>query len=186
MADQPYFLSSERLGFRWWSEDDLPLALALWGDPQVTKFFGGPFSEEEIERRFATELQRGRAHLFQYWPMHLLDGGEFAGCCGLRPYQPELGIPELGFHLPAKFWGRGLAREAAAAVIRHAFETIGAKALSAGHHPDNLNSRKVLNRLGFEYTHDEFFPALGIDIPYYLLKPAHWESSWASLTFELP
>ena len=45
----------------------------------------------------------------------------------------------------------------------------GAKALSAGHHPQNLASKKVLEKLGFRYTHDEFFAALGIKIPYYLV-----------------
>lgn len=169
MDGEAYFLKSERQGFRWWSEDDLPLARALWGDPEVTKFFGGPFSEAEIERRLQVELDRGVAHNFQYWPLHLLDGGEFTGCCGLRPYQLDEGIPELGFHLRPKFWGRGLAPEAATTVINYAFQTIGAKALAAAHHPDNENSRKVLTRLGFQYSHDEFFSALGINIPYYLL-----------------
>jgi len=169
IASEPYFLKSPRLGFRWWLEDDLPLARDLWGDLEVTKFFGGPFAEEEIARRLRVELERARAHDFQYWPMHLLDGGEFVGCCGLRPYKLDEGIPELGFHLRPKFWGRGLAPEAATTVIHFAFQTLGAKALSAGHHPDNLNSKKVLARLGFQYTHDEFFPALGISIPYYLL-----------------
>jgi ribosomal-protein-alanine N-acetyltransferase len=165
-----YFLESPRLGFRWWSHDDLPLTRELWGDLEVTKFFGGPFSEEEIARRLQVELDRAAAHNFQYWPMHLLDGGEFVGCCGLRPYKLEQGIPELGFHLCPKFWGRGLAPEAATAVIQHAFDSFGAQALSAGHHPDNGNSKKVLQRLGFHYSHDEYFPALGINIPYYLLR----------------
>jgi [ribosomal protein S5]-alanine N-acetyltransferase len=165
-----YFLESPRLGFRSWSHDDLPLTRELWGDLEVTKFFGGPFSEEEIARRLQVELDRAAAHNFQYWPMHLLDGGEFVGCCGLRPYKLEQGIPELGFHLCPKFWGRGLAPEAATAVIQHAFDSFGAQALSAGHHPDNGNSKKVLQRLGFHYSHDEYFPALGINIPYYLLR----------------
>src|SRR5215471_1114261 len=169
MAAGAHFLESERLAFRWWSERDLPLARELWGDPEVTRFFGGPLSDAEIARRLEVELERASAHNFQYWPIHLLDGGEFAGCCGLRPYRLDQGIPELGFHLRPEFWGRGLAPEAATAVIRYAFETLGAKGLSAGHHPENANSRKVLDRLGFRYTHQEFFPALGIDIPYYLL-----------------
>lgn len=173
MARERYFLKSERLGFRWWSPDDLPLARELWGDLEVTKFFGGPFSGEEIVRRLQVELDRAAAHNFQYWPMHLLDGGEFVGCCGLRPYKLDERIPELGFHLLPKFWGRGLGPEAATCAIRYAFETIGVRALSAGHHPDNTNSKKVLNRLGFQYTHDEFFPALDLDIPYYILRRAN-------------
>ena len=167
---EPYFLRSERLGFRCWSQEDLPLAQELWGDIEVTRFFGGPFSDEEIRKRLEREIQRMNAYQFQYWPIHWLSDDEHVGCCGLRPYRLEDGIPELGFHLRPKFWGRGLAPEAARAVIDFAFNTIGAKALSAGHHPQNLASKKVLEKLGFRYTHDEFFAALGIKIPYYLVK----------------
>jgi RimJ/RimL family protein N-acetyltransferase len=157
-----YFLKSERLGFRCWSKEDLPLARELWGDIEVTRFFGGPFSEEEIARR--------ETYGFQYWPIHLLADDEHVGCCGLRPYRMEDGIPELGFHLRPKYWGQGLAPEAARAVMEFAFGTIGAKGLSAGHHPENVASKKVIEKLGFRYTHDEFFDVLGIEIPYYLLK----------------
>jgi RimJ/RimL family protein N-acetyltransferase len=40
----PYFLKSERLEFRCWSQDDFPLARELWRDIEVTRYFGGPFS----------------------------------------------------------------------------------------------------------------------------------------------
>jgi [ribosomal protein S5]-alanine N-acetyltransferase len=164
-----YLLKSERLGFRCWTKEDLPLARQLWGDFDVTRFFGGPFSEESIHERFEIQIRNQEEYGFQYWPIFELAGGEFAGCCGLRPYWPQKSVPELGFHLRPKFWGRGLAVEAARAVISFAFETIGAKGLSAGHHPKNVNSKKVLEKLGFHYSHDEFFAALGIEIPYYLL-----------------
>jgi len=101
--------------------------------------------------------------------MYLLSDNEYVGCCGLRPYRAEEQIHELGLHLRPKYWGRGLAPEAARAVIDFAFETVGAKGLSAGHHPENGASKKVLEKLGFRYTHHEFFVTLGMDIPYYLL-----------------
>jgi len=170
MLNSPYSLKSERLGFRCWTKEDLPLARELWGDIEVTRFFGGPFSEEEIGERLEREISRMHTYRFQYWPIHLLSDNEHVGCCGLRPYRLEEGIPELGFHLRPKFWGQGLAPEAARAVIDFAFKTIGAKGLSAGHHPENVASKKVLEKLGFRYTHDEFFDVLGIEIPYYLLK----------------
>jgi ribosomal-protein-alanine N-acetyltransferase len=169
VSPEPYFLNSARLGFRCWTNEDLPLALGLWGDIEVTRFFGGPFSEDEVRERLEREIARMDAHQFQYWPMHLLEDNEYVGCCGLRPYRSQIEIPELGFHLRPKYWGRGLAVEAASVVIEFAFETIGATGLSAGHHPENVNSRKVLEKLGFRYTHDEHFAALGMDIPYYLL-----------------
>ena len=168
-----YFLKSARLGFRLWTLSDLPFAQQLWGDIEVTRFFGGPFSEEEIARRLEREITNRRAHGIQYWPIHLLSDNDHVGCCGLRPYRLEDDIPELGFHLRPKYWGQGLAREAAQAVIDFAFARIGAKALSAGHHPGNVYSKKVIEKLGFQYSHNEYFPSLQIEIPYYLLpRPA--------------
>jgi RimJ/RimL family protein N-acetyltransferase len=136
----------------------------------VTRFFGGPFSDEEIGQRLEREISRMETYGFQYWVIHLLADDQHVGCCGLRPYRLEEGIPELGFHLRPRYWGQGLAVEAARAVIAYSFETIGARSLSAGHHPQNLASKKVLEKLGFQYAQDEFFSALGRNIPYYLLR----------------
>jgi len=49
-GQSPYFLRSERLGFRLWREQDLPLAIGLWGDPEVTKFIDvrGKLSGEQV------------------------------------------------------------------------------------------------------------------------------------------
>jgi [ribosomal protein S5]-alanine N-acetyltransferase len=170
MPATPYFLRTERLGFACWSPEDFPAARELWGDLQVTQFFGGPFSEEEIAQRLQREISHRESYGFQYWPIYLLADNEHVGCCGLRPYRPAEDIHELGFHLRPKYWGRGLAVEAARAVIAFSFATIGAKGLSAGHHPGNLVSKKLIEKLGFRYSHDEFFAALDLDIPYYLLN----------------
>jgi [ribosomal protein S5]-alanine N-acetyltransferase len=169
-AADKYLFQSERLGFRWWTADDLRLAQELWGDLEVTKFFGGPFSEDEVRLRFKRERARRMVHGFQYWVIELLETGEFVGVCGLRPYKPAEEIIELGFHLRPKFWGQGLATEAARAAIAYAFEKYAPKKLAAGHHPDNLSSKKVIDKLGFRYSHQEHFPELKMEIPYYLLE----------------
>jgi [ribosomal protein S5]-alanine N-acetyltransferase len=150
-------------------QEDLPFARELWGDLEVTRFFGGPFSDSDIEERLQREFSRLETYGFQHWPVFLLSNNEHVGCCGLRPYRPEQQMPELGFHLRPKFWGQGLAVEAARVVIAYAFASLEAKSLSAGHHPQNLASKKVLEKLGFRFTYDEFFPTLGMDIPYYQL-----------------
>ena len=168
-AATDYFLCSARLGFRCWSRDDLPLALTLWGDHRVTQFIGGPFSPEQIEQRLKKENDSLQEHRFQYWPVFLLADGQHAGCAGLRPYRPAEKTHELGFHLRPEFWGQGFAEEAARSVIAHAFETLHAKALSAGHHPANASSRHILEKLGFHFTHEEFYAPCGLQIPYYLL-----------------
>lgn len=162
--------ATERLFFRWWREEDLPLAIGLWGDPNVTALIGGPFDEEKIGRMLQRHVALGAERGFQYWPIFLRDSEEHAGCCGLRPYDDARGILEVGFHLRASHSGRGLATEAGRAVIAHAFDALGVRALFAGHHPDNVASGAILSKLGFLYTRDELYPATGRMHPSYLLE----------------
>jgi ribosomal-protein-alanine N-acetyltransferase len=152
-----------RLTFRWWQKDDAPLARALWGDPKVVAKLGS----FDAEARLGAELSLAREHGVQYWPIFLRDGGKHAGVCGLRPKAP--GVLELGFHLVPACWGKGLAVEAARAVIAHAFGVLKVERLFAGHHPENAASKRTLERLGFRYTHDEPYAATGLRHPSYEL-----------------
>jgi RimJ/RimL family protein N-acetyltransferase len=158
---------TSRLEFRRWRSDDLPLALALWGDLRVTALIGGPFTHEQVVQRLDEEIASERAHGIQYWP--LFESDRFVGCCGLRPRAP--GVHELGFHLLPAAWGRGLATEAALATIDHAFRVLGVGALFAGHHPDNDASRRLLEKLGFRWTNDELYGPTGRMHPCYELTP---------------
>jgi RimJ/RimL family protein N-acetyltransferase len=166
-----YFLKSPRLGFLTWAMEDIPLALRLWGSPEVTKTFGGPFSDQQIHERLNREIANQLAYNLQYWPVFLLTNAEFAGCCGLRPYNLEKQFFELGFHFLPQFWGKGLASEAAQAVISYAFGPLALKGLFAGHHPQNAASARVLQKLGFHYTHDELYAPTGLMNPSYFLAP---------------
>ena len=166
-----YFLISERLGFRHWHEEDLPLAMDLWTDAQVTGTFGGPYPPEKVLARLEREIATQRDFGMQYWPIFLLADGRHVGVCGLRPWNVEEKVPELGYHLRPEFWGQRLAIEAGKAAIEFGFRQLHARAIFAGHHPDNAASRNVLLKLGFRYTGDEVFPETGILEPTYRLKP---------------
>ncbi len=163
-------MSTDRLGFSVWTEDDEAQAFSLWGDAQVTRYIcaSGVFSPEDIKARLRTEIANMADYGVQYWPVFDLQSGELAGCCGLRPRSE--GCFELGFHLRPHYWGRGLAAEAAEAVIDLAFGKLGASELFAGHNPDNVNSAKVLKKLGFEYIGDVFYPPTGLYHPSYSFK----------------
>lgn len=169
-----YFLTTARLGFRCWSVEDLPLALALWCDREVTRFIGGPLSRAAVERRLSAEIESMSAHGLQYWPIFLLADGAHAGCAGLRPYRLTDRIYELGFHIRPAYWGQGLATEAGAAAVAFGFGALGAAALFAGHHPANATSRRVLEKLGFHFTHEELYPPTGLKHPSYLLTRAEY------------
>ncbi len=167
---QDHFLKTDRIGFSRWKEADILLAETLWGDVEVTRYIcaNGQFSKTDIENRLKKELENEANFQIQYWPIFELASEELIGCCGLRPHGEKQ--YEIGVHLRPKFWRQGYAVEAAKAVIQYAFDVLQADILFAGHHPQNVASRRVLEKLGFAYIGDEFYAPTGRNHPSYLLK----------------
>jgi len=182
-----YFLLSERIGFRAWSDADMDLAMALWGDPEVTRLIGGPFSPAQVRARLIQEITTEREHDVQYWPIFLRTTGEHVGCCGLRPYGAQAGTYELGAHIRRQHWNHGYAEEASRSVMEYAFACLQAGALWAGHHPDNAASRRLLGKLGFRYVRDEYYAPTGLNHPTYTLTAEEFRAlesgvSWRGRT----
>jgi RimJ/RimL family protein N-acetyltransferase len=93
----------------------------------------------------AEEWRAGAAYRFA-----ILQGGVLIGCADVD--EIAAGEGEIGYWLDEAAWGRGLAREAAGAVIDFAFGQVGLRRLKSGHAADNAASGKVLEALGFERT----------------------------------
>ena len=142
------FARTERLLLRpGWAEDAPALATAI--------------ADEMIVRNLATapwpySLRDAEAFLAQprdpVLPSFLIfertDGEpRLVGSCGLgrRPS----GAVELGYWIARPFWGRGIATEAATALIEIA-RTMGLTRLEGSHFLDNPASGRVLEKLGFE------------------------------------
>jgi ribosomal-protein-alanine N-acetyltransferase len=149
--------ASPRLSFRPWTLEDFPLALSLWGDADVTHFFGGPMTQDGVRTRLALEIEREARLGIQYWPIFLRGSGEFAGCAGLRPWRDDPAVREAGVHIMRSLWGQRLGEEALRAVIEHGVGTLGLRAMTAGHGAEHSNSQALLLRVGFRYTHDELW-----------------------------
>jgi [ribosomal protein S5]-alanine N-acetyltransferase len=164
-------LSTGRLFLRSWEENDFKLARTLWGDAAVMTFLGGPLSDEKVLEKMRAEMACQEKHGVQYWPIFEKDTNDFVGCCGLRPwaYSPPEGH-EIGFHLVKTKWGQGYASEVAQGVVKHAFEKLQYTMLRAGHHPEHVNSRKILLRLGFEFVDTVFYKPTGLMHPTYKLR----------------
>jgi RimJ/RimL family protein N-acetyltransferase len=72
------------------------------------------------------------------------------GCADVDEIEADCG--SLGYWLDADYWGRGFASEAAECVMNFSIETIGLKNLKSGHAFDNLQSGRVLTKLGFRFV----------------------------------
>lgn len=170
---------TERLTAREWELSDLPFALELWGDPDVTQLIDrrGKLSRDQVVQRLNDEIDRQKIHGVQYWALFETKSGQFVGCSGLKPWTFTPGDTpgeknyELGYHIVKRCWGKGYATEAAKGAIKYAYEKLGLTKLYAGHHPQNANSKKILLKLGFRHTEDVFYEPTGLQHPSYILSP---------------
>jgi [ribosomal protein S5]-alanine N-acetyltransferase len=167
-------IASARLTFRSWTEEDAALAEALWCDAEVTRFFGGAMTPEQAHERLAMEREREGRLGMQYWPMFLRETGVFAGCAGLRPWPTNPELVEAGVHVMRPAWGLRLGEEALRAVLAYGFDTLGLAAIVAGHGMGHENSRKLLERVGFAYTHDIQWGPKAIEVRMYAIDAETW------------
>jgi RimJ/RimL family protein N-acetyltransferase len=79
-----------------------------------------------------------------------LANGTVIGGCGFD--MREGPAAEIGYWLGAKYWGKGYATEAVRALIDHAFTNLEHQALQSSVRVTNPNSRRVLEKCGFQWT----------------------------------
>ena len=90
----------------------------------------------------ADEWRAGAAHRFA---VEFEDG--VVGCADIDEIRGGRG--ELGYWFDEAVWGRGLAGEAARALMDWGFEALGLTGLDSGCASDNPASAAILSRLGF-------------------------------------
>ncbi|RYH18149.1 N-acetyltransferase [archaeon] len=169
MTSTTYILRSERLGFSLWNQQNKADFIRLYSNNEATTLIGGPFTTEQIEARFQTQATNYIDYKMQYFPLYLLDTLQLVGCCGLRPYNHERQIFELGFHFLPEHWKKGYASESSKAMINYAFDVLQVKELFAGHHPQNTASKQLLEKLGFLFVKEEYYEPTGLMHPSYTL-----------------
>ncbi|MBC7817833.1 MAG: GNAT family N-acetyltransferase [Planctomycetaceae bacterium] len=142
-------LETERLIFRDWTAADLEPFHALCSDPGVMQFVGDgePWSWERTEQFVARAREMSQTLGFCQWPViHKAESG-LIGFCGFVPASDGV---EIGWRLAKEFWGRGLATEAARAVLKHGFESLGFQRVIATVQSPNLASIRVIEKLGLK------------------------------------
>jgi len=149
---------------RWLEDDDMP--------PRRSG------STTERMRRMQAE------HGFCFWVMERRQDGAFIGYCGLKRVDAQgtdlIDEFEIGWGLREDAWGKGYAREAAAASLDLAFDQFGAECVYAFTVAGNKASWGLMERLGMtrrpdlDYHDPAYSEALNPTIVYRIAK-----SEWA-------
>lgn len=133
------------------SEDDFKYALELDLNEKVMEMnYGRVFTLDESKMIFEYMLRCGKEHdKFGYFKAFEVSTNKFIGIGGL-PVDDELTEAELEYLLLPEFWGKGYGSEIARLLLNTAEETESMKKVSATISPDNIGSKKILLKNGFE------------------------------------
>ena len=146
-------LEGERVRLRAHREDDLAAVFAVFSDPAVMRYWSRPPMRDTAE--VAHLLADIRAHVaagtLLQWAIARRADDLVIGHVSLFALHPAHERAELGYALGAAHWRQGLAREALALALDHAFGTLGLRRVEADVDPRNAASVALLERLGFRH-----------------------------------
>ena len=153
-------LRTERLVLRSWCVEDRAPYAALNADAEVRRWFPGTLTRAESDAQVDRLQAKIEANGFGYWAVGAPGLAPFIGFVGLQPLPfeaPFTPAVEIGWRLARAFWGRGFATEAARAVLAYGFGPLALDEIVAITVPDNLPSRRVMERIGMAQDADGDF-----------------------------
>jgi RimJ/RimL family protein N-acetyltransferase len=153
-------LTTERLLLRRWRvEDRLPLQ-RINADPRVMEFMPGLLSAQESDALIVRIEDHFDRHGFGLFALERRIDANLIGFVGLMipsfqaPFMPAV---EIGWRLGAGYWGQGFATEAARAVLHYGLETLALGSVVSFTVPNNVPSRRVMERIGMKHDPSEDF-----------------------------
>jgi RimJ/RimL family protein N-acetyltransferase len=151
---------------RQWLDSDLDVYAAMNADVEVMRYFPSLWSRAKSE----VSLNRQRALIAERgWGMWVVDvDGVFAGITGLAvptfeaPFMP---CTEIGWRLKREYWGRNIAYRAALQALHYGFTKLRLPEIVSFTATVNTPSRRLMERLGFDYdaTGDFDHPSIVVE-----------------------
>ncbi len=144
-------LSTPRLILREFVADDWPAVLAYQSDPQYLRYY--PWTERtaaDVERFVAGFVAQQHEEPRTRFQLAIILRSEerLIGNCGIRLEAAGATKAEIGYELAPAYWGRGLATEAAHAIVDFGFRVLALHRVSAWCIAENSASTRVLEKLG--------------------------------------
>ena len=131
------------------TRDDVDNLLGIFSDFIAMQYYPNTKSREETEEWICRNLESYQKYGIGLWAAILKDSNEFAGQCGLVVQRVDGKTEiEIGYLFLRKYWGQGLATEAALACRNYGFTSLNFTRLISLINPNNRQSRRVAEKIG--------------------------------------
>jgi len=142
-------LHTERLTLREYRREDFDLFADHLAHPESSAHLGS------ADRQTAWRIFSSHAGLWilqgaGWWALEDRQTGQLVGNVGAF-FREQSKVMELGWNTYRAFWGKGIANEAAAAVLNYAFEVRREPKVRALVSSGNESSRRVAERIGMTF-----------------------------------
>ncbi|WP_195575567.1 GNAT family N-acetyltransferase [Paenibacillus sp. 1001270B_150601_E10] len=166
-------LEADRLILREWQESDADEHFQLYNNPDVehagAKICGN--KEESLEKiRLLMKCQES-------WAIVLKEHGKVVGSIFLSDINRHDRYKEIEYVISSSYQNIGIATEAVTCVLKHAFSEMDLLVVAVCHYPDNIKSKRVIEKCGFTYegTLRKYSRNLTDSVRYSMTKE-EWES----------
>lgn len=167
------FPETERLYFRRFTVDDLPLLIRQRSDPEVNRYLGGTRLQnpQALSARIRFYMSCYESHGYGSCAMIWKKSGNMIGSAGLQPLFGT-GEIEVGYSLIKDFWRMGIGFEAASVWLKFGFEKAGLDRIVAVSDPDNVGSRRIMEKCGMVFEKSEVH--YGMPVVCYSINREDW------------
>lgn len=146
-------LETERIKLRLLTLEDANEVFTLFSDSEVTRYMDIEPCKDIHEAEEIIKFHMDDAGC--RWGLFKKDANTFIGTAGFHYLRKnEHFIAEIGFDLAKEHWGKGYMMEAMKEVISFGFSEMGLDIIDATVEPENVNSLRLMRKLGFE-EHEE-------------------------------
>jgi len=150
-SNAAFILETDRLFLSTWRASDWLAFQPIATDVEVMRYITGgvPWTDERIQSFVNRQMELFSERGFCRWKLLLKPAQEMIGFCGVGFWRdaPDL---EIGWWLARKYWGRGLASEAARIALRDAFERVRLDRIISIARPANTASTRIMEKLGLK------------------------------------
>ncbi|MEQ8279809.1 MAG: GNAT family N-acetyltransferase [Deltaproteobacteria bacterium] len=147
-------LDTERLVLRRPRDEDTVGLFAIYGDPEVMRYWSrGPMTDEDEAQQLIDDIHdyfAARPQELVEWVVARREDDFVIGTVTLASISHAHQRAEIGFAFARSEWGKGVASEAVTAVFDFAFERFGMLRIEADVDPENTRSLAMLERFGFQ------------------------------------